>query len=222
MLPPKLAQIIINLGAGRVPETALQSICDIPAGEPIPTPILNQKVLDPFCGTGVVLQEALLMGYEVYGTDIEQRMVDYSVANTHWLALHYPIHDSDAHFEKGDATHHTWAQKFDFIASEMYLGRPFTSPPSVEIMHQTMAECQLIIKKFLQNIAPQIAAGTRLCLAIPAWQTKQNQFQHLPLIDQIDDLGYTRVSFEHAAETQLIYYREDQIVARELIVITRK
>jgi tRNA G10 N-methylase Trm11 len=222
MLPPKLAQIIINLAAGRIPETALQSICDIPAGEPIPTPILNQKVLDPFCGTGVILQEALLMGYKVYGSDLEQRMIDYSIANAHWLTLHYPVTDEGTHFEKADATAYTWPHKFDFIASEVYLGRPFTSTPSPQIVQQTMAECQLIIKKFLQNIAPQIKPGTRLCLAVPAWQTKQNQFQHLPLVDQIADLGYTRISFEHAAETQLIYYREDQIVARELIVITRK
>ena len=54
MLPPKLAQIIINL-------------VNPPSGA---------TVLDPFCGTGVILQEALLMGYDVVGTDIDRRMVD--------------------------------------------------------------------------------------------------------------------------------------------------
>ena len=63
MLPPKLAQIIINLAAGLLPEDKLESICEIPAGEPIPRPELGQTLLDPFCGTGVVLQEAALMGY---------------------------------------------------------------------------------------------------------------------------------------------------------------
>jgi tRNA G10 N-methylase Trm11 len=221
MLPPKLAQIIINLAAGRVPESALQSICEIPAGEPIPLPLLNQEVLDPFCGTGVILQEAMLMGYGAYGTDLKQRMVDYAQANTRWLADHYPVNTSDSRFEKADATSYSWAPEFDFVASEVYLGRPFTTPPSPEMIKQTMAECQLIIKKFLQNIAGQIKPGTRLCLAVPAWQTKQNQFQHLPLVDQLADLGYTQISFEHAGNDQLIYYRPDQIVARELLVITR-
>ncbi len=41
MLPPKLAQIIINLAAGKLPSETLQSICDIPAGEPIPLPCLD-------------------------------------------------------------------------------------------------------------------------------------------------------------------------------------
>jgi tRNA G10 N-methylase Trm11 len=221
MLPPKLAQIIINLAVGRLPLAALQSICEIPAGEPIPMPILDQKVLDPFCGTGVILQEAMLMGYGVYGSDIEQRMVDYSLANVRWLSTQYPVSDSESRFEKADARYYKWPHQFDFVASEVYLGRPFTSPPSPEIVERTRSECQLIITKFLQNIASQIKPGTRLCLAVPAWQTKQNHFQHLPLIDQMADLGYTRVSFEHIADNQLMYYRPNQIVARELIVITR-
>ena len=64
MLPPKLAQILINL-------------CG-----PITKPA---TLIDPFCGTGVLLQEALLMGFHVYGTDIDERMVKYSEKNLAWL-----------------------------------------------------------------------------------------------------------------------------------------
>lgn len=76
MLPPKLAQIIINLAVGRLPEDQLSNICDTPAGERLPRPKLDKVILDPFCGTGVLLQEAALMGYKPYGTDLEQRMID--------------------------------------------------------------------------------------------------------------------------------------------------
>ena len=64
MLPPKLAQILINL-CGLLPK--------------------NSTILDPFCGTGVVLQEALLMNYRAYGTDLEPRMIEYSEKNLEWL-----------------------------------------------------------------------------------------------------------------------------------------
>jgi len=222
MLPPKLAQIIINLAAGRLPEDKLESICDIPADQEIPLTLLNQSVLDPFCGTGVILQEAALMGYYPYGTDLDQRMVDYSEENLSWLIMgNSRLHSIDFRLFPGDATTAQW-KEFDFVASETYLGRPFTSPPSSEILAQTVAECNLIIKKFMQNIAGQIKSGTRLCLAVPAWQTKPGQFKHLPLIDQIGDLGYNQVSFEHVGDDQLIYYRSDQITTRQLIVITRK
>lgn len=220
MLPPKLAQIIINLAAGELPVDTLESICDIPAGEPIPRKLLNKTVLDPFCGTGVVLQEALLMGYDIYGTDSEQRMIDYSAANLKWLKEMYGF-DETERLETGDATNHRW-QPVDFVASESYLGRPLTSLPGAEMLAQNATDCNLIIKKFLRNISEQINPGTRLCVAVPAWQTKPNTFKQLPLIDQISDLGYTVVSFEHIRDKDLIYYRPDQVVARQLLVITRK
>jgi tRNA (guanine10-N2)-dimethyltransferase len=222
MLPPKLAQIIINLAAGQLPEDKLESICDIPAGQPIPRPILGQIVLDPFCGTGVVLQEALLMGYDIYGSDLEPRMTDYTKQNINWLSSLYKLELTDYRLETADATGAQWSQPIDFVAAETYLGRPFTALPSPEVLAQTVTDCNLIIKKFLRNIHGQLEPGTRLCLAVPAWQTAPDKFKHLPLIDQISDLGYNRVSFEHIRDEDLIYYRSDQVTARQLLVITRK
>lgn len=223
MLPPKLAQIIINLASGGLPEDKLQNICDIPAGQPIPRKLLGKTVFDPFCGTGVILQEALLMGYGACGSDLEQRMVDYSDSNINeWVKSNYSVDVSNVRLEKADATSAQWTFNFDFVASETYLGRPFTTTPSPEILSQTISDCNLIIKKFLKNIHGQIKPDTRLCLAVPAWQMKPDEFKSLPLIDQISDLGYNRVSFEHLGNEDLVYYRPDQIVARQLLVITRK
>lgn len=220
MLPPKLAQIIINLSVGQLAQDKLESICDIPADQEIPRPFLDQTVLDPFCGTGVILQEASLMGYHVYGTDLEPRMIDYSKQNLDWLANNWRMSEASTRFETVDATNAKWDAPVDFVASELYLGRPFTSKPTPEILAQNISDCNLIIKKFLKNIHSQLTPSTRLCLAVPAWQTRQNEFKHLPLIDQIEDLGYNRVRFEQSGTLDLIYYREDQLVARELIVIT--
>lgn len=235
MLPPKLAQIMINLAVGVLPDEARQSICEIPPDEPIPAQhFTGVRLLDPFCGTGVILQEATLMGYDVYGTDKDARIVSYTDTNLMWLLKQPgcpitipPEHENDSKWryfklEQGDATSHTWSPKPTVIASETYLGRPFTATPNPEVLAQTIADCNLITKKFLQNIHGQIDPGTRLCLAIPAWQLKSNQFKHLPLIDQIEDLGYNRVDLAHVSAEELLYYRPDQIVARELLVITRK
>lgn len=221
MLPPKLAQIIINLAAGRLPEEKLQNICDIPAGEPVPRRLLGQTVLDPFCGTGVVLQEAILMGYDTYGSDLEKRMIDYSQTNLEWLK-DLSQFDETTRLEAGDATNHRWQTPLDLVASETFLGWPFTSIPDAALLAQNISECNQIIKKFLQNIHDQLQPGARLCLAIPAWQIKHDQFKFLPLIDQISDLGYNRVSFEYVRDQDLIYYRPHQVVARQLLVITRK
>lgn len=222
MLPPKLAQIIINLATGPLPEDKMASICDIPAGQKIPRPKLDQTILDPFCGTGVLLQEAALMGYDVYGSDIEQRMIDFTQQNLDWLEQTYDLGPIEATLEKGDATRHQWTTHIDFVATETYLGKPFTAVPTPEILAQTAADCNLIIKKFLQTIYGELAPGARLCVAIPAWQIRLNQFKHLPLIDQISEMGYNQTSFEHSGIAPLIYYRPGQIVARELLVLTKR
>jgi tRNA G10 N-methylase Trm11 len=227
MLPPKLAQIILNLAIG--PQEFAQ-VSLSPSGSACFSPEDNQKmrelhshtvILDPFCGTGVLLQEALHMGYGVLGSDIEPRMVDYTNQNLRWLTDHYKSSYASSNVAAGDATSLDWSQPIDVVASEVYLGRPFTALPDAEILAQTVSDCNTITKKFLKNIHRQLKSGARLCLALPAWQVKPSQFRHLPLVDHLGDLGYNRLSFEHVRNEDLIYYRADQVVARELLVLTR-
>jgi len=204
MLPPKLAQIIVNLAAG----TTL--------------PNTDYTVLDPFCGTGVVLQEALLMGYNTYGTDLELRMIDFTTANLEWLRTQYPNLPGHAALSTGDATDFQWQERaVSAVASETYLGRPLSAWPKPETLRDIMGTCNLIIEKFLRNLGSQIAPGTRLCLALPAWRSPQGRIHRLQLLDRLTDLGYNRISFEHVREDDLVYFRPDQLVARQLLVITR-
>jgi SAM-dependent methyltransferase len=197
MLPPKLAQILINLTA----------------------PNDGALVLDPFCGTGVVLQEGILMGYAVYGTDIEPRMIEYSRANLDWL---HDTHDGnfDMRLEVGDATKHRWKPTPSVVAGETYLGKPLSREPDATLLHTIMDECDRIHRGALDNLARQLPKGTRLCLAVPAWKLKSG-FKHLRTLDYLRELGYTRMEFRYAKASELIYFREDQLVARELIVLTR-
>ncbi len=197
MLPPKLAQIIVNLAATD-----------------------TGTVLDPFCGTGVILQEALLDGHNAYGSDLEPRMIDYSRTNLDWLAQKYTLAGTVA-LEVGDATDHHWSEPFDVVAGETYLGRPFSAEPTGEILGQVRRDVDTIHRKFLKNLARQTQPGFRACLAVPAWITK-NGILHLPTLDSLEDLGYTRMSFVHAGNTDLVYYRPGQVVGRELVVLIRK
>lgn len=205
MLPPKLAQTIINL-----------STADTSADK-------KGIVLDPFCGTGVILQEASLMGFHVYGTDIEKRMIDYTDSNLEWLKEKLTPKTDDFRTEVGDATSHTWknSHNIKFIASEAYLGRPFTTEPDKEILFKNRNDCDTIIRKFLENIHSQIQSDTRLCLGVPAWFAHGTTY-HLKTLDYLEEIGYNRISFVHSRDQDLIYHREDQVVGRELVVMRRK
>lgn len=209
MLPPKLAQIIVNLAGKHV----------VPKGYTLnkARPAHRAVLLDPFCGTGVVLQEALLMGYEVVGSDNESRMIEYSRANLEWLQLD----SSKWQVEVGDATTYKWKQSIDLVASETYLGQPYSALPPADQLSKNIHYVNQLHEKFFKNIGEQIESGTRLCLAVPAWKTPGG-FKHLPCLDHLTDMGYNRLSFVHAKNEDLIYFREGQIVARELVVIVRK
>lgn len=198
MLPPKLAQTMLNL-AQAAP---------------------GHRVLDPFCGTGVVLQEAALLGCAVYGTDLQERMVRYSRDNISWLQSGRNL-DIAADFETADATTHTWRPPLDSVVCETYLGQPLSGLPKPEKLAQIMRDCNTITVKFLQNLHRQLTPGTRCAIAVPAWRIGA-QFKHLEMLDHLEDLGYNRVRFQHAANADLIYNREDQVVARELLVLTSK
>lgn len=204
MLPPKLAQIIINLAVGQIES-------DRP-GRPL-------RLLDPFCGTGVILQEALLMGYSVMGSDLEPRMIDYSKANIEWLLGKQPQIEGYVDIETADATDYTWPA-FSCVASETYLGRPLSSLPSPEKLTEIINDVNTIVKKFLINLEPQLKPKQRLCLAVPAWRAK-NGLRHLPLIDDLTEMGYNRQDLVHVKTDDLVYYRENQLVARELLILRK-
>lgn len=198
MLPPKLAQIMINVigpGPGSV-------------------------VLDPFCGTGVVLQEALLMGYPVIGTDKDERMVRFSQDNIDWIRQKHPQIEPSADIKLGDATSHTWPD-IDAVISETYLGRPFSQFPPPDTLQQVKTDVNTILKKFLINLAPQLKRGTKLCLAVPAWRTVNGGYSFLPVIDHLTDMGYNYLDLAHVDSGRLIYYREGQTVARQLLTLIK-
>ena len=214
MLPPKLAQILINL-CGKLPEEA--------------------RVLDPFCGTGVVLQEAAIMGYVPYGTDLNERMVEYSKKNLSWLfnernqkrfkILPDLIQKKDQILNAisvGDATSFTWEGEIDAVAFEGYLGAPMSKPP-VDIKFKTeKAKCREIAIGFLKNITPQIKSGTSVVMALPAWLRENGKYAGLNILDEIQEMGYNFEKFQDLSQSDLLYYREGQIVAREIIVIRKR
>lgn len=196
MLPPKLAQILINLCG------------DLPAGS---------RILDPFCGTGVVLQEALLMGYSAYGTDLSERMIEYSNKNLTWLTQ--STNSKPFETSVGDATQFCWQGAIDAVACECYLGAPMSLPPAEIKLKEQKQECSSIILGFLKNLSSQITSGTPVTIAVPAWLRPDGHYYRMNLVDEIEDMGY---NVKNKSREGLLYYREGQVVARDIIILRKK
>ena len=191
MLPPKLAQILINL-CGPLPK--------------------NATILDPFCGTGVVLQEAILMGYRAYGTDISEKMIDYSDRNMKYFNF------KNFKVEVGDAVSFKWAEKIDAVACEGYLGKPMSMIPNEMKLKTQKQECKAIIIGFLKNLAGQIKTKTPVVIAVPAWLRENGEYSRLEILDEIEKLGY---NVSNKSREGLLYHREGQIVARDIIILRK-
>lgn len=200
MLPPKLAQILINL-CGPLPEKA--------------------TILDPFCGTGVLLQEAYLMGFTPYGTDKDPRMVKFAKRNLDWLTERHANVADEPKFKLAvaDATTFTWEPGIGAVACETYLGAPLLNPPSDLKLKQEQQICLEIISSFLKNLAPQIVANTPVVLAIPAWLRENGEYAKLNL-DVLAKLEYNRSNDSGFGD--LLYHRTGQIVARNIITLRKK
>lgn len=202
MLPPKLAQIIVNMG------TAL-----LPSGSPT-------IVVDPFCGTGTILTEALLIGYSVIGSDNNPKMVEGTKKNIDWLRKNFSIAPAAKSriFQK-DATEIEPIEGNIAIVTEPYLGPPLSNFPHENFLGHLMRELSNLYIKFFQNLAKCIVSGTKIIFISPYW--KKNQREHIRLsegiIDKIEKLGYSKTTFVPLQKDSLFYDRQDQIVGREIV-----
>ncbi len=193
MLPPKLAQIMINLA----------------------NPAKDSTVYDPFCGNGVILQEALLMGFNVLGSDLSDAMVRASTQNTNWLRDHYDI-TGTSRVWAADATKLTELPDNSVIVTEGYLGTPIHGPLRASQQNSVIDPVNTLYTQLLSNLRPLLAPGARLVISFPCWSTPDGLL-HLPVIDQIADLGYT--THQCSGSSTLVYRRDNQFVGREIAVL---
>lgn len=208
MLPPKLAQTMLNLALSASPHSNLAKL----------------NVLDPFCGTGVVLMEAALNGANVYGSDINERMVKNTIGNLNWLAktYHQPI---NYQIETGDATSHHWQllgdSSINLVVSEMYLGEPVRDNTPLDKITASQQTCQNILVKSLQNIDQQLPPDAAICLAIPFWHQPNNNSAssdiHLDLTNITD-----KTNLLEQPNSRLCYRHPGQYVGRELLIFAKK
>ncbi len=193
MLPPKLAQVLVNS-------------------------VQAQLICDPFCGTGVILQEALLMGRKVVGSDIAPEMVAATHMNMKWLARQVNGDLIGWHVQAADAR----TVKLPAgcaVVSEGYLGPNLSAAPGAGQLGAIRVELLALYKESLTNWGKQLPAGAEVSLCVPAWRNGKG-WQYLGLVDELPRLGYTPRSFEHV-RTPLLYARDDQTVGRQLLLLRK-
>ncbi len=194
MLPPKLARMLVNTTSAPL-------------------------VVDPFCGTGVVLQEALLLGRSAVGSDLSAEMVDASRQNLAWLASVAPTSLLPWQVDEADARTVHLPDADCAVVSEGYLGPNQTVTPPPQRLATMRTELLDLYRQTLTNWGRQLEPGAELALCVPAWRTTSG-WQYLGIVDELPRLGYTSKVFKHVPR-ELLYARPDQIVGRQILLLRK-
>jgi tRNA G10 N-methylase Trm11 len=200
LLPPKLARQMVNLA--RTQET--------------------QRLLDPFCGSGVILIEGLLLGLEVMGSDFRDEALVQSRENLDWYAsackspskVPVPLQKIDARM----LSSHVEPLSFDAVVGEGDLGPPIRGGLARKAAVELAKSLERLYVTAFAEIRIVLKPGGRVCLAVPFWQPTEGDPIFLNLHRKLALIGYQPVISERSFEP-VLYRRKDQRVGRAIYVL---
>lgn len=170
-MPPRLARIMVNL-----------AFC---------TP--GKLLLDPFCGVGTVLQEALLAKARVVGMDVNPWCVKAAEENLEWLKREYNLAGADFTIMQGDARSMAkkigWEQA-DCIVTEPDLGPALRHIPTEPYALKIIRKLQPLYFDFIEEAYKVLKKGGRLVLVTPYIKTRAGGAVTMNIEDKSAETGF--------------------------------
>jgi tRNA G10 N-methylase Trm11 len=171
-MPPRLARIMVNL-AGCTP---------------------GKVLLDPFCGVGTILQEALLSRARVVGVDLNPWCVKAARENLEWLAKEYGIKDADFTILQGDARRlSSRVRDIDCIVTEPDLGPALRDVPTDAYAAKIVAKLEPLYFSFFENAFNSLIPDGTLVIVIPYFQTRSGKPVVTRFGQKAEEIGFKQV-----------------------------
>ncbi len=202
MIPPKLAQIMLNL-SGKIEK--------------------NSTILDPFCGSGTFLMEAALMGVSnIIGSDASNKAITNSEVNIEWAKDKLRITNYELRIIKSSATeisNHIDRGTIDAIVTEPFLGPQRGKPDVSKVIKElntlysdSLKEFHKVLKKdgVVVMIWPVLVRNKEQNFLDP----NIGEFKTQRALPHIKGLNTTE-------RGTLIYGREGQKVFREIVILKK-
>ena len=210
MLPPKVARMMVNIAdsplSSRPPSRDPVEKEDGFRGKPGMT---KKTLLDPFCGMGTILAEALLQGWNVIGSDQSPRVIKKAEENLLWLL------PSDKNWKLfvSDATHVSEKiETVDAIVTEPFLGKPNISDTNVR---DIVTGLEKLYIGCLKDWAIVLKRDAKIVIVFPKFIIGGKTYVVKKAIDSCETLGYTKVL------GPIEYSRPQAIVRREFYVFKK-
>jgi len=202
MLPPKLAQIMINLAQAKK----------------------DAVMLDPFCGSGTILTEAMLMGYRQFiGSDISAKAIDDTSKNIEWLKNNYQLPNINYQLSvsaAADLSKIIRPESVDLIVTEPYLGPQRGHRDWLEIKKELDGLYARALAEFRKILKP----GGR---AVMVWPVLAKKYFLSPSLGGLKKTEVLPAKFQNHPAIKLterktvMYGRPGQQVWREIVVFKK-
>lgn len=213
MLPPKLARIMINL------IHVSREITDI-------------RLLDPFCGSGTILSEALRMGFSaIVGSDLSPVAVDNTAKNLAWVTERWPTVVPQVNREllvcdAREIGNRLAPQSVAAIVTEPFLGPPLYGTEKRGELQRRLSELQRLYHDSLAGWRKILKPGAPVVVAFPVYICGLEK--HGISVSDFESLGYrpdpllpavmlARLGVRETKNKGLLYGRNDQHVWREIV-----
>ncbi|MDA3839614.1 MAG: DNA methyltransferase [Patescibacteria group bacterium] len=206
MIPPKLAQIMINISGAQK----------------------DDYLLDPFCGSGTILAEEVLLGIKnIWGSDSSEKAVQDSRKNINWL-LRTAEQTPNLHLDKIDATKiSTKMERFsiDAIVTEPYLG----PQRGAHDIRKTVASLEDLYSKSLEEFSKILKKEASVVMVWPVFVSREgnkkkyfleniniDKYKTIPLLSE----KYLNNEFAYLSRRGgIVYGRPGQKIWREIVLL---
>lgn len=223
MLPVKLAKIMINLSQAEQ----------------------DKIILDPFCGVGTILQEALILGYRhLIGSDEKNQAIKNSKNNLDWLIKKLKLKSTDYQLRFYQLAVQQLIKEIPIdsigiIVTEPYLGSPHKSQAEQSFRLEESKYLEDLYYQSFYSFFPILKKGGKVVIVFPVFKITQpgrDEFIYLSnnLIEKIRSLGFSQedltLIFKNYPEfspfltkrQSILYFRPHQRVQRELIIFQKE
>mgnify|MGYP001398950063 CR=1 FL=1 len=190
-IPPRVAKIMVNLThctAGKV-------------------------FLDPFCGVGTILQEALLAKAKVIGIDFNRWCVEASRRNLEWIDREYSLENADFAVLQGDSRRLTSKirEEIDCIATEPDLGPALRQIPTTAYAIKHLANLKPLYSDFLSEAHEILRVDGFLAIVSPFVKTRSGK----PVTMNLQETAL-KIGFKQVKPFQAVVFAQDSSAAPSL------
>ncbi|MEK6834843.1 MAG: hypothetical protein AABX61_01120 [Nanoarchaeota archaeon] len=174
----------------------------------------KREILDPFCGSGTILQEALLMNLNAHGLDVN---VKESRENLSWLNKNFKVRNKYKLYQ-GDARNLSkYINNVEAVVTEPYLGPYLKTYPRYNEAKNIIIELKELYKKLFSELNK---ITNRVVILFPVIPTRDKRKLNINVNDIISNTKFKIVNYSNV-KIPITYKYKTSILEREIWIFEK-